>query len=298
MRYTLFILSLLPAIYLAGCSSDDSSEPGGDNYFDYDIYGVSKWDNEDNFAQLKYYTLVDTITLKTPNISVVIKSEGKVSTSVDWNIDGRGYESIRFDETAGTSDGITVTSFYPLLEDGFEYAGGMEIGAVATVDRQKITRQAMINEEARRRDVLCVDFGMSSQQVAHEIELLKGEGKFNMRDADTGIENMAPHFIYAQPGRTLYLFEHDELMKVVEFPYSIFDDTGEVREDFLDFCKRVGMPWESIPLQNGLLVGNPTWDREGICFTLQMRSDVLPDPEGDGETEFLSNSIGISYEII
>ncbi|MCC8035402.1 MAG: hypothetical protein LIO77_05650 [Rikenellaceae bacterium] len=271
--------------------------PGGNNT-DFDLFGVSKWDNEDNFTLLKYYTLVDDISLKTPNVSVIIKSEGKVSTSVAWIIDGVNYESIRFDESTAASDELTVTTFYPYLDEDFEYAGGMEILALAKVATHRIERKAVIHEEARIRDVLCVDFGMSSEEVALEIELLRGEGKFTMRDASIGIENIAPHFAYAQPGRTLYIFDRDELVEVAEFPYSVFDDGGRVSYDFTDFCKRVGMPGDNIPTEDGLLLRNLTWERDGVRYTVYMRDDVFPDPEGDGTTQFLPHSIGISYELI
>ncbi|MCD7970852.1 MAG: hypothetical protein LUF87_10935 [Alistipes sp.] len=305
------IFVIISLAVLAGCSSDKDIYVD-DEYNGFDLYGVGRWDNAEDFVMRKYYTKVDTITMKSPDLSVIVKATEDTETEVDWYFDGEQFESIIIRESSNSADGIFITTYYPLLPGHFEYADGMLVEAVVQVGKNTVEREARLAEESMERDVLCVDFGMDSLTVKQEVEILRGEGKFFMREDGIGYENISPHFISVPPGKTLYIFDDsDTLVEVAEFPFMVLDTESEdgrfvLNKQFLEFCERLGMGKEMIEdirfTEDGELVGTYSWTPEDITFTIFSRDDVFPaEPDSDGDIleeqpeKFQPNSIGISY---
>lgn len=282
-RYFSILAIVASGVMIAACSSDEKPDETGHEDI-YDRYGVARWDNPDDFIVKRYYTLVDTFAVKQPNISVVIKVTPNVDTDVEWVIDGTVYGSSNADDPSNSADELIIKTYYPLVEPTYDYINGSIIEAFVTVGDETIERRAVIEEEAYVRDILSVDFGMDSISVKYELEQSAGVSHFFMRDESTGIDPLlAPHFFTLGNGRTLYIFESNELIEVAEYPGSVWDEDAGDREEstvlspvFTDFCRRLGFEGVIEITDGRYLASDYEWEREGIIYRIHARDDIFP----------------------
>ncbi|MCC8019555.1 MAG: hypothetical protein LIO85_07275 [Rikenellaceae bacterium] len=291
----LFRIAIYAALAgLLACSSDNEPEYDNQPGQNFDRYGVATWDNPEDFLVRRYYTLVDTFTVKQPVVSVVIKATSNVYTSVQWTIDNMNYESRNVDESSNSSD-LIIKTYFPLIDPGFVYEDGMRVEAYITVDNNLVERRETITEEKFYSDLFGVDFGMDSLSVRDRLEAIHGVSRFSMRDETTGVDLVTPHFISGRNGRTLYLFEGEEygLSEVAEFPgyiWEVPDDATDGEEFalstvFTELCRRLGCEQEIVVNRDGTLETQYEWEREGITYRVLMRDDVFPvGDESDGDT--------------
>lgn len=276
---------------LLACSSDKETEADSEPGLNFDRYGVATWDNPEDFLVHRYYTLVDTFTVKQPVVSVVIKATSNVHTSVQWTIGNANYDSRNVDESSNSSD-LIIKTYFPLVEPGFLYEDGMRVEAYVTVDNNLVERRETIREEKFHSDMFGVDFGMDSMSVRYRLEEMHGTGRFFMRNENIGVDLVTPHFVAVRNGRTLYIFDDNQLEEVAEFPgyiWEIPDEDTDVQEyvlssTFVELCRRLGCEEEIYVTTDGTLEREYVWDREGITYRIHMRDDVFPvgdDTEGE-----------------